>query len=712
MTDQQGEGVKEVVQAVYKLGKLGKQFLDRLSVRTKASPSIRKFLQANGGAKITKITVSRKPIISAIDKIANFVSLGKWNENKKKLNYDNVFHLFMTITLDNGKTFKLEKNHVPAISAPSAKDPKQEDIDVPAPNISLADFFAGGEKKAGSPEKFWVYDAISANCQYFLKWLLQGAGKWTEPLNKFISQNTAKLIEGLPWFETIAKKFTDIANKIDVAIEGEGKKIRAPKIYKTNNGKYYFRYNNKKYFVPKNINKKALIKYYNELVRKKKKPVIVKKINNNSKAVIKQVISTGRTYIPPHDSDTGILLQAILNKLPIHQPVPQLPAPVNAAPVVNNPIQPLLNPPPPIVYYQPQPHPVIYHPQPHHQQPQQYQPYQQLYQHYTQEPYVPSAPSPGVDFENNQSSINTDEILDHELRADDDDDVEDTSPEKIKERDNKGKEDTEKHRQLLQQQEIDMLGLVNSKVNIEKDRRKYQRAELLKFTISKLKNIIKKHNTTYENSPGFTKVTLTGSNETLVGKILDGFSTVEVDSVINDAQKSKSGSGMHGRGGLYNTQIEKMMSKYPNFIGVIARDEIGKLVKHIKHFAKEKKPFGWIMNTDPAGKPGTHWVAIIVKPNDSVNYYDSFGMPAPPDIAKNLKKVVDITKPTTLMKFKENKIKSQSVTSDNCGWFCMKFISDMLSGKPFIECTGFSNVIKGEKEIEQFKKKFRPFGFI
>jgi hypothetical protein len=220
-TEQDGEGLKEIKDAVIKKGK---DILAAIKgVRIKASPSIRKFLETNGEAKITKIVVSRKPIISTIDKIANWVSNGKWDENKKKLNYDNVFHLFMNITLNNGKTFKIEKNHVPAISSASLSGDKQENMNVSTPNISLADFIAKGERKAGSPEKFWVYDAITQNCQYFLTWLLQGSGIWNPGLKKFILQDADKLITGLPWFKNIARKVTDAANKIDIALEGEGK---------------------------------------------------------------------------------------------------------------------------------------------------------------------------------------------------------------------------------------------------------------------------------------------------------------------------------------------------------------------------------------------------------------------------------------------------------------------------------------------------------
>ncbi len=67
------------------------------------------------------------------------------------------------------------------------------------------------------------YDAFNANCQYFVKWLLQGAGVWTPALEKYTMQDAYATIEGMSWFQKLAKKLTDTANVIDVAKQGEGR---------------------------------------------------------------------------------------------------------------------------------------------------------------------------------------------------------------------------------------------------------------------------------------------------------------------------------------------------------------------------------------------------------------------------------------------------------------------------------------------------------
>ena len=85
-------------------------------IRRKVSPSVRKFTKENGTSNLVKITIGRQLIRSFIDTAASWLSLGLWDDNKKKLGYDKMLHLFMTIELAEGLKFKFERNHLPKIS--------------------------------------------------------------------------------------------------------------------------------------------------------------------------------------------------------------------------------------------------------------------------------------------------------------------------------------------------------------------------------------------------------------------------------------------------------------------------------------------------------------------------------------------------------------------------------------------------------------------
>jgi hypothetical protein len=95
------------------------------------------------------------------------------------------------------------------------------------------------------------------------------------------------------------------------------------------------------------------------------------------------------------------------------------------------------------------------------------------------------------------------------------------------------------------------------------------------------------------------------------------------------------------------------------------------------------------MNTDPSYKEGQHWVAVFydARPSGSlsVEYYNSFADPIPEDVLKDIKLLVEKLKPSTYLKFKENKVKQQAESSTNCGYFAMRFIIDRFRGKSFAE---------------------------
>jgi hypothetical protein len=72
---------------------------------------------------------------------------------------------------------------------------------------------------------------------------------------------------------------------------------------------------------------------------------------------------------------------------------------------------------------------------------------------------------------------------------------------------------------------------------------------------------------------------------------------------------------------------------------------------------------------------------------------------------KNIKTIADKLNANTYLKFKENKIVQQNNTSANCGFFAIKFVIDRLNGKHFTACSGWDEHVKGEKNVEKFKKQ-------
>ena len=174
------------------------------------------FIKAHGDKKITAIQICRKPIEAAVSKLMDVVTLGKFSSVKNKIGYDRFYHLFMNITLEGGKRFKLEKNQLVKISGPESAS---DCITVSVKPVTLAEAFKRGIAKVGK-EKFWRYSALSTNCQHFVAAFLSGSGMYTSSVKKFVYQPLDQLVKELPAFsKKTARKVTDVASYLDTFIQ-------------------------------------------------------------------------------------------------------------------------------------------------------------------------------------------------------------------------------------------------------------------------------------------------------------------------------------------------------------------------------------------------------------------------------------------------------------------------------------------------------------
>lgn len=188
--------------------------------REGAPPQIRKLLEKEGNNKITNLTVCRVPIYKAINTFFNIITLGQFDKAKKQLNYDDLYHLFIFIKLDNGKSFRMEKNEVVRVD----ETHKTEGTCLVVPvmkDITLLQLFDNGIKQ--QPKNFWLYDPKNNNCQVFITSLLNGSGLNSPHISKFVLQDAVTLFNKVPGYtHKIAKAITDFASRFDILRHGKG----------------------------------------------------------------------------------------------------------------------------------------------------------------------------------------------------------------------------------------------------------------------------------------------------------------------------------------------------------------------------------------------------------------------------------------------------------------------------------------------------------
>ena len=177
-----------------------------------------------GNIPIKQLFIMRAPIQSMLNNVINFVSLGKWNELKQKYEFDKLFHLSLVARLDNGKNIILEKNEVVNISPEFKNEKDAETLEIPfTGQLTIKDILDTAQKNVGD-SKFFLYDPFTNNCQYFIKYLLEGQGLYSEQAKNFLFQDLKQIYEGLPSYVPKVMKGATTMGAIFNKILGKGKK--------------------------------------------------------------------------------------------------------------------------------------------------------------------------------------------------------------------------------------------------------------------------------------------------------------------------------------------------------------------------------------------------------------------------------------------------------------------------------------------------------
>jgi hypothetical protein len=206
-------------------------------VRYNYSPQIRKLLDQLGNLTIKNIAIYRSPVQSFVKKALNFISLGSFSKKLKELGFDEVFHLYIRVDLNNPNiaggvsSLRIEKNHVITITPWNpANDEVPNKMNLIMPNdfwnsiggLTLRQFLLNAENAMG--QNYFSYNAFTNNCQVYIYQLLQ-QNKVLDinPQAKtFIFQDVQTLQTELPITSKISSGLTTLASVGDTLIYGQG----------------------------------------------------------------------------------------------------------------------------------------------------------------------------------------------------------------------------------------------------------------------------------------------------------------------------------------------------------------------------------------------------------------------------------------------------------------------------------------------------------
>ena len=96
--------------------------------------------------------------------------------------------------------------------------------------------------------------------------------------------------------------------------------------------------------------------------------------------------------------------------------------------------------------------------------------------------------------------------------------------------------------------------------------------------------------------------------------------------------------------------------------------------------AKGRRILGAVFNLDPHYKGGSHWVALAIDlKQECVNYFDSYGMPPPKQVAHFMRY---LTTQDSNLKLKSNGRRFQ-YSDTECGMYSLYFLIRMIAGENF-----------------------------
>lgn len=191
---------------------------------SKPSSRLTKFLDQNQN-HITKLQVGRRPLLAPLRRALDVISFGHFSRKSKALNYDNVYHNYILITLDDGRTIKIEKNEIVSESNASADDKNGELYDVPLNGRKLTVKNLIDTASAGNEANFYKYRANRDNCQVFTRDIVVKNGLLPDQE----IQDAKALVDTLPAKELIPNVITDFAAVGHRLLAGDGiKRFHCP----------------------------------------------------------------------------------------------------------------------------------------------------------------------------------------------------------------------------------------------------------------------------------------------------------------------------------------------------------------------------------------------------------------------------------------------------------------------------------------------------
>ena len=177
-----------------------------------------------GDKPIVSAEVVRSPVQSIVQQAINFVSGGEFKKAIADKPYDDIFHLMIVLTLEDGKKYSLEKNAIITLRPTKGRSGESMSVSVPS-GLTLNKALEKTSEAMG--DLYATYSAKSNNCQDFILAFLKSNGMGDAKVYSFVKQDVSTLFGKTDFLRKFTNTVTDIGAKVTTLIEGEGTKSKS-----------------------------------------------------------------------------------------------------------------------------------------------------------------------------------------------------------------------------------------------------------------------------------------------------------------------------------------------------------------------------------------------------------------------------------------------------------------------------------------------------
>jgi hypothetical protein len=188
-------------------------------VRTEIWSDVSKLVKEHSSLKINTMWVCREPIKGALKTAINAFTLGKLKSNQKRLNYDEIYHLFLVMRTEKG-LLVTEKNEVIELKwyrKAIPVDHRQVNCDTTLGEVWSSMLSDKDFTVRYSPEK--------DNCQQYIGTLLKANGLLSQALKSYVFQDAQELLAGASPQVTAMNDVTNLASRFHRFRHGKGLQV-------------------------------------------------------------------------------------------------------------------------------------------------------------------------------------------------------------------------------------------------------------------------------------------------------------------------------------------------------------------------------------------------------------------------------------------------------------------------------------------------------